>query len=85
MADVSGDGKADLVAVNSGSTFVMTSTGPGFAAPTGWSGTPFYGQQATLDGDVTGDRKADLIAINSTNAFVAPSTGTAWSAPALWL
>ena len=31
--DVSGDGKADLVAINGASTWVMTSIGNGFADP----------------------------------------------------
>lgn len=35
-ADVNGDGKTDLVAVNSGSIWVMTSTGSGFNPPTKW-------------------------------------------------
>jgi hypothetical protein len=35
--DVSGDRRADLVAVSPGGTWVMTSTGSGFSAPALWS------------------------------------------------
>ena len=80
----SGSGKADLIAVNGSSTFVMPSTGSSFSAPQGWSSTPFYGTKATLVGDVTGDKKDDLIAINASSTWVMPSTGSGFLAPQQW-
>jgi surface antigen len=68
----------------SGSTFVSLSTGSGFSAPQGWSGTPFYGSKATLVGDVNGDGKADLIAVDEGGTFVMLSTGSGFSAPQGW-
>ena len=64
-ADVNGDGKADLVAVNGNSTWVMLSSGSSFSAPQPWSGAPFYGARATLAADVNHDGRADLVAVNS--------------------
>jgi uncharacterized protein with NRDE domain len=84
LADVTGSGKADLVAVNDGNTYVMLSTGTGFSAPALWSSTPFYGTRATLLADVTGNGRADLVAVNDNQTFVMLSTGTGFSAPALW-
>jgi surface antigen len=83
-ADVNGDGRADLVAVDEKATFVMLSTGSGFSAPAAWSTTPFYGTHGTFTGDVNGDGKADLIAVNEGNTYVMLSTGSGFSAPQLW-
>jgi surface antigen len=83
-ADINGDGKADLVAVDEKATFVMLSTGAGFSAPAAWSTTPFYGSHGTFTGDVNGDGKADLIAVNEGNTYVMLSTGSGFSAPQLW-
>lgn len=84
LADVTGNGKADLVVVNDSETWVMLSTGTAFNAPARWSTTPFYGTRATLLADVTGNGKADLVAVNETSTWVMLSTGTGFSAPALW-
>ena len=83
-ADVTGDARADMVALNSTSAWVMNSTGTVFGPPVQWSNSPFYGQIATLWGDVSGDGKADLIAINNLSIWVEQSTGVAFSAPAQW-
>jgi FG-GAP-like repeat len=64
LGDVTGDGRADLVAVNDNDTWVMLSTGSGFSAPAQWSGARFFGSKVTLLGDVTGDGRADLVAVN---------------------
>ncbi|GAC1574789.1 MAG: hypothetical protein NVS3B18_08400 [Candidatus Dormibacteria bacterium] len=70
---LNGDGKADLVAVSDGNTWVLRSTGTGFLAPTVWSSTPFHGSRATVLGDVNGDGALDLVAVNDTNTYVALS------------
>jgi hypothetical protein len=75
---------ADLIAVNGSSTWVMTSTGSGFAAPVEWSSSAFYGSHATLAADVNGDGMADLIAVNGSSTWVMTSTGSAFGAPAQW-
>jgi hypothetical protein len=70
--------------VNGNNTFVMASTGAGFAAPAPWAGAAFYGSQATLLADVTGDGKADLVAVNNASVWVAVSTGAGFAAPTQW-
>ena len=73
--DVTGDGKADLVAVNGGQTFVIPSTGTAFGPPQGWATVPFYGTRGTFLVDVNGDGKADLVAINDTSLGVSGFPG----------
>ncbi|MBJ7608075.1 MAG: hypothetical protein JF887_01405, partial [Candidatus Dormibacteraeota bacterium] len=63
-------GKADLVAVNADSTYVMLSSGTAYGPPTRWSSTPFYGSKATLLGDVNKDASADLVAVNQDSTYV---------------
>jgi hypothetical protein len=47
VADVNGDGRADLVGWNDASAWVELSTGSGFSAPQQWAvGIPFYGSSA---------------------------------------
>jgi FG-GAP-like repeat len=84
IGDVTGDGKADLVAVNNNNAFVMASTGTRFAAPAPWANAPFYGNVANVLADVNGDGKLDLVAVNTTSIWVAPSTGTTFGTPAMW-
>jgi hypothetical protein len=84
IGDVTGDGKADMVAVNAGQTLVMASTGTGFAGLAGWSNTPFYGTRGTFLADVNGDGKADLVAVNDSSVWVMPSTGTGFGPPVQW-
>jgi hypothetical protein len=43
-ADVNGDGRTDLVAIDGTSTWVMLSTGSRFAAPVPWSRRSFLGR-----------------------------------------
>ncbi len=84
VADVTGNGRADLVAVNDNSTYVMLSTGTGFSAPQEWSNYPFYGTKGTYLADVTGNGRADLVAVNDNSTYVMLSTGTGFSAPQEW-
>jgi hypothetical protein len=83
-ADVNGDGRADLVAVNDTSAWVMLSTGSSFSAPADWHEGAFYGSRATLACDVNGDGRADLVAVNDSSVWVMLSTGSGFSGPQLW-
>jgi hypothetical protein len=48
LPDVSGDSRADLVAVNDTTTNVMTSNGSSLNASLQWSSGAFYGTSATV-------------------------------------
>lgn len=88
LADVTGDGRADLVAfvAGGGAWWVAPSTGTAFAPYTQWKAGHGVGSTAQLVGDVTGDGRADAVTFfNGTgNWWVAPSTGTAFSTYAQW-
>jgi N-acetylneuraminic acid mutarotase len=97
LADVTGDGKADLVGWKrgTGDVYVFPSSGEGFdsAAAALWS----YGwrrpQYEVYLADVTGDLRADLViryvglpaaSLETGDVFVAVSSGTAFGPPARW-
>jgi hypothetical protein len=85
VADVTKDGRADLIGWNDASAWVELSTGSGFSAPQQWAvGTPFHGNVTNLTGDVNGDGRADLIGWNDASAWVELSTGSGFSAPQQW-
>jgi polyvinyl alcohol dehydrogenase (cytochrome) len=84
-ADVTGDTKSDIVAVNDTTAWVLKSTGSAFLPPQEWSGTPFFGTRATLAGDLNNDGKADLIAVDNAQTWVMISDGNGhFSAPRQW-
>ncbi len=64
LADVDGDGKADLVALNDDGVWVIRSTGSSFAGPPiRWWSSAFYGTRpSTFMGDIDGDGRADMVA-----------------------
>jgi hypothetical protein len=97
FADVTGDGKADLVgrSRSTGDVYVLPSSGEGFDSEgaTLWS----YGwrppEYDVYLADVTGDLKADLVAryvgrpaagVETGDVFVAESSGTAFLTPVRW-
>jgi hypothetical protein len=84
IGDVNGDGKADLVAVNRTSSWVMASSGARFGPPTMWANFAFYGELVTTLADVAGGGKASLVAVSRASSWVAASTGTGFAAPAQW-
>ncbi|WP_203909570.1 FG-GAP-like repeat-containing protein [Rhizocola hellebori] len=84
LADVNGDGKADLVAQNGNAAYVMLSTGSSFGPGSQWSSAGFSGNLANHIGDVNGDGKADLVAQNYNSAFVMLSTGSSFAPGTQW-
>ena len=94
LADVDGDGKADLIYENGGSTYVMLSTGSGFAPAVIWSSgnasaySTYYGVGGMLSvgavADVDGDGKADYVYASGSTVYVRLSTGTSFGAPQQW-
>lgn len=72
LADVTGDGRADLVIVNDNGVVVRRSDGTRFGANEVWAGA-FYGSHGTYFADVTGDRRADAIVVNETGIVVRPA------------
>jgi hypothetical protein len=85
VADVNGDGRADLVGFGTDGVWTALATTTGFAAPTfvlaqygsnagGWSAANHV---RTLK-DVNNDGKADIVGFGGYNVFVSYSTGTAF-------
>ncbi len=92
MADVNGDGKADIIGFRNTGVAVSLATGSGFTAETLWVGA--YGTNAgwsnsdtfpRMMADVNGDGKADVVGFRDTGVAVSLSTGTSFTAEALWV
>jgi bacillolysin len=84
FADVTGDGKADAIAVGHDSVFVRPSTGSGFGPSQDWTRGAYYGYHGTYFADVTGDGKADAIVVNDNNVVVRRSTGSGFGQNEYW-
>ncbi|HET7000794.1 MAG TPA: FG-GAP-like repeat-containing protein [Puia sp.] len=92
LADVNGDGMADIIGRNADGVHVALSTGLGFANEEVWSdefsdmkgwGAAEY--HSTIRwADVNGDRKADLIIRGPEGISVALSTGNGFEQSTLW-
>jgi hypothetical protein len=91
VADVDGDGRADIVGFSKYGAYVSLSTGTSFLPATRWIanyGTVVGGWTSQnllprLLADVNGDGKADIVGFASTMAVVSLSTGTAFGLPVL--
>ncbi len=92
LADVDGDGKADIVGRNADGVHVALSTGLGFAHEAVWSdefsdingwGAP-ESSSTIRWADVNGDHKADLIIRSREGIRVALSTGNGFEPSTLW-
>jgi hypothetical protein len=92
LADVNGDGKADIVAFGNKATYVSLSTGTRFLPPVAWISSygPGAGGWSSYDTfprmltDVNGDGKADIVGFGNKATYVSYSTGTRFTAPAPW-
>ena len=64
FADVTGDGKADAIMVETTGVKVFRSNGSSFLAGEIWTSIGYFGSRGTFFADVTGDGKADAIVVN---------------------
>ena len=81
-ADVSGDGRGDLVCVLPEGVWVSVGTARELQPEVLWAegaGRPLEIGAHYLVADVNGDQKADLVVVDSGSATVAVSTGTAFA------
>lgn len=92
LADVNGDGLADVVGFGSDGVYVATSTGKGFETPALWVSA--YGHSAggwrvdrhpRVMADVDGDGKADIVGFGNEGVHVSLSTGSAFTPPVRWV
>jgi hypothetical protein len=84
FADVTGDGRADAIFVNSTTVTVGRSTGSVFRPSEGWTGGPYFGSRGTFFADVTGDGLADAIVVNDDTVTVRRSTGSGFGPGGDW-
>jgi hypothetical protein len=95
VADVDGDGKADIIGFANSGAVVAISTGASFLTPSLWIG--YYGASFAAAGwvnftlypravaDVNGDGKADITGFNGIGPIVALSNGTNFLTPTYWI
>lgn len=91
VADVNGDGRADIVGFGETGVYVATSTGTQFEFKGKWiadysykSGAWRIAEHERRVADVNGDKKADLIGFGNFGVYVALSTGTSFMTKTLW-
>ncbi|MFD2263439.1 FG-GAP-like repeat-containing protein [Lacibacterium aquatile] len=96
LADVNGDGRADIVGFGANGVYVSLSTGTAFGTQTAWSssfGFKGYGNvQADYNSktprrflaDMNGDGMADIVEFGIDGIYVALSSGTSFGARSKW-
>ncbi|WPB75461.1 FG-GAP-like repeat-containing protein [Archangium violaceum] len=91
VADVNGDGRADVIGFSDWGVTVALSTGTGFAPLQLWLADFGYNQTWRVEkhprtvADVNGDGRADVIGFSDGGVLVALSTGTGFASPQFWL
>jgi hypothetical protein len=91
MADVNGDGRADVVGFGDDGVVVALSAGDTFAAGTIWSnafGADFGGRPVEeclrMIADVNGDGKGDVVGFGDNGTVVSLSTGSGFTSASTW-
>lgn len=93
FADVDGDGRADLIAVDEAGVAVRLAIGRRarrdpwrFAPASDWTAGGYWGERGTYFADVTGDGRADAIVVNDDGGvFVGVSDGSRFVRDGYWL
>jgi hypothetical protein len=85
LADLTGDGKDDLIAINPNEIDVGVSTGTRFREQEKWAAGTVVGNNGLYFADVDGDYCADAITVGDTNVVVRLSTKLKFGAATPWL
>ena len=92
MADVNGDGRADIVGFGNAGVSVSLSTGKNFDAESLWVANYGYtagGWRVDMHprymADVNGDGLADIVGFGNSGVYVSLSTGSGFTSPSMWV
>jgi endonuclease/exonuclease/phosphatase family metal-dependent hydrolase len=84
FVDLTGDGRADAIAVSDGTVTVRRNHGGDFGPDPGanedWTHGQFYGERGTFFADLTGDRAADILAVNDGTVTARRNAGSRFGA-----